>query len=137
MIDSSDDRFVVFYNFNEELNLLKELAENRPVSIINGEIKDRTAFDQYTNSIIFVQYQAGAMGLNLQAANKVIYFTLPQSSELFDQSHKRIHRIGQKNNCLYYYLLCAGSVEEDILETLKMRKDYTDELFKAYEAQIQ
>jgi SNF2 family DNA or RNA helicase len=137
LIDSSDDRFVVFYNFNEELNLLKELAENRPVSIINGEIKDRTAFDQYTNSIIFVQYQAGAMGLNLQAANKVIYFTLPQSSELFDQSHKRIHRIGQKNNCLYYYLLCAGSVEEDILETLKMRKDYTDELFKAYEAQIQ
>lgn len=137
LIDSSDDRFVVFYNFNEELNLLKDLAEDRPISIINGETKDRTAFDQYDNSIIFVQYQAGAMGLNLQAANKVIYFTLPQSSELFDQSHKRIHRIGQKNNCLYYYLLCAGSVEEDILETLKMRKDYTDELFKAYEAQIQ
>lgn len=137
LIDSSDDRFVVFYNFNEELNLLKDLAEDRPISIINGETKDRTAFDQYDNTIIFVQYQAGAMGLNLQAANKVIYFTLPQSSELFDQSHKRIHRIGQKNNCLYYYLLCAGSVEEDILETLKMRKDYTDELFKAYEAQIQ
>lgn len=136
LIDSSDDRFVVFYNFNEELNLLKELAEDRPVSIINGETKDRTAFDQYENSIIFIQYQAGAMGLNLQTANKVIYFTLPQSSELFDQSHKRIHRIGQKNNCLYYYLMCAGSVEEDILETLKMRKDYTDELFKAYESQI-
>lgn len=136
LIDSSDDRFVVFYNFNEELNLLKDLAENRPVSIINGEIKDRTAFDEYGNSIIFIQYQAGAMGLNLQAANKVIYFTLPQSSELFDQSHKRIHRIGQKNNCLYYYLMCAGSVEEDILKTLRMRKDYTDELFKAYETQI-
>ena len=133
LVDSSDDRFVVFYNFNEELNLLKELAENRPVSIINGETKDRTAFDQYENSIIFVQYQAGAMGLNLQAANKVIYFTLPQSSELFDQSHKRIHRIGQKNNCLYYYLLCAGSVEEDILDNLKMRRDYTDALFEAYE----
>lgn len=136
LIDSSDDRFVVFYNFTEELNLLKDLVQDRPISIINGEIKDRTAFDQYKNSIIFVQYQAGAMGLNLQAANKIIYFTLPQSSELFDQSHKRIHRIGQKNNCLYYYLLCAGSVEEDILENLKMRKDYTDELFKVYETKL-
>ena len=136
LIDSSDDRFVVFYNFTEELNLLKDLVQDRPISIINGEIKDRTAFDQYENSIIFVQYQAGAMGLNLQAANKIIYFTLPQSSELFDQSHKRIHRIGQKNNCLYYYLLCAGSVEEDILENLKMRKDYTDELFKVYETKL-
>ncbi len=136
LIDSSDDRFVVFYNFTEELNLLKELVEDRPVSIINGETKDRTAFDQYGNSIIFIQYQAGAMGLNLQAANKVIYFTLPQSSELFDQSHKRIHRIGQKNNCFYYYLMCAGSVEEDILANLKMRKDYTDALFEAYERKV-
>ena len=133
LIDSSDDRFVVFYNFNEELKLMLNLVEDRPVSIINGEIKDRTAFDQHGNGIIFVQYQAGSMGLNLQAANKMIYFTLPQSSELFDQSHKRIHRIGQQNTCFYYYLMCAGSVEEDILATLKMRRDYTDELFKAYE----
>lgn len=136
LVDSSDDRFVVFYNFTEELNQMMNLVQDRPISIVNGETKDRTAFDQYGNSIIFVQYQAGAMGLNLQAANKAIYFTLPQSSELFDQSHKRIHRIGQENHCLYYYLMCAGSVEEDILANLKMRKDYTDELFKAYENQI-
>ncbi len=136
LVDSSDDRFVVFYNFTEELNLMKALIEDRPISIINGETKDRTAFDQYGNAIIFVQYQAGAMGLNLQEANKTIYFTLPQSSELFDQSHKRTHRIKQKNNCFYYYLMCSDSVEEDILQTLKIRKDYTDELFKNYESKL-
>jgi SNF2 family DNA or RNA helicase len=134
LVDSSDGRFVVFYNFTEELNLMVNLVQDRPISIMNGETKDRTAFDQCGNGIIFVQYQAGAMGLNLQAANKAIYFTLPQSSELFEQSHKRIHRIGQENHCLYYYLMCAGSVEDDILENLKMRRDYTDELFKAYES---
>ena len=63
LVDSSDDRFVVFYNFTEELNLLKDLVQDRPISIINGETKDRTAFDQYENSIIFVQYQAGANGV--------------------------------------------------------------------------
>ena len=40
---------------------------------------------------------AGAVGLNLQKSNKIIYFSLPLSSELFEQSKKRTHRIGQKS----------------------------------------
>jgi SNF2 family DNA or RNA helicase len=136
LINSTEDRLIVFYNFNDELVELIKLAEDRPTSIINGSIKDLSAYENQNNSITFVQYQAGAMGINLQKANKVIYFTLPQSSELFEQSKKRVHRIGQKNKCFYYYLICKNSVEEDILETLKMRKDYTDELFKAYESKL-
>jgi len=133
LIDSTEDRLVVFYNFNEELAELTDLAQDKPISIINGSIKDLTAYEEHENSITFVQYQAGAMGLNLQKANKAIYFTLPQSSELFEQSKKRIHRIGQNKRCFYYYLLCTGSVEEDILTNLELRRDYTDELFKKYD----
>lgn len=40
---------------------------------------------------------------------------------------------GQKNNCMYYYLITENSIEEKIFETLKQRKDYTDELFKKEE----
>ena len=134
LIDSTEDRLVVFYNFNDELAELTVLVQDKPISIVNGSIKDLSAYEEHENSITFVQYQAGSMGLNLQKANKVIYFTLPQSSELFEQSKKRVHRIGQKNRCFYYYMMCSNSVEENILSTLKMRKDYTDELFKAYEA---
>ena len=135
LVESTDDRLIVFYNFNEELFKMKSIVEEleKPVSIVNGSIKDLEAYENQTDSITFVQYQAGSMGLNLQKANKVIYFTLPQSSEHFEQSMKRIHRIGQKNNCFYYLLMVKNSVEEVILETLKMRKDYDDELFKKYE----
>ena len=133
LLDSTNDRLIVFYNFNDELAALAELCGEKPISIINGSIKDLEAYDQYDDSITFVQYQAGAMGLNLQKSNKVIYFTLPQSSELFEQSKKRVHRIGQNQHCFYYFMICAGSVEEDILQTLEMRKDYTDELFREYE----
>lgn len=136
LVDSTEDRLIVFYNFNEELTELTALVQDKPVSIVNGSIKDLSDYEEHENSITFVQYQAGAMGLNLQKANKVIYFTLPQSSELFEQSKKRVHRIGQKNRCFYYYMMCIDSVEEDILLTLKMRKDYTDELFKAYESKL-
>ena len=135
LVQSTDDRLIVFYNFNEELNKLVEIVQEieKPISMVNGSAKDLDAYESQTDSITFVQYQAGAMGLNLQKANKIVYFTLPQASDQFEQSKKRIHRIGQKNNCFYYLLVCRNSVEEDILETLKMRKDYDDELFKKYE----
>lgn len=34
---------------------------------------------------------------------------------------------------MYYYLITENSIEEKIYDTLKQRKDYTDELFKKEE----
>lgn len=134
LIQNTNDRLIVFYNFTAEVNKLIEIVEenNRPWSIISGNNKTLSAYENYNNSITFVQYQAGAMGLNLQKANKLIYFTLPLgkgSCGLWEQSKKRIHRIGQNNTCFYYYLLCRNSIEERNLEMLKLGKDLTDELF--------
>lgn len=132
LIESTNDRLIVFYNFNLELLKLDFICKelNRPVSVINGGRKDLEAYENESDAVTLVQYQAGAMGLNLQKANKVIYYTLPERSELFEQSKKRIHRMGQKNACFYYVLMCKNTIEEDIYATLKMRKDYTDELFR-------
>jgi len=132
LLESTNDRLIVFYNFDDELKTLKNITwqytEN--ISEVNGSFKDLTAYEQFDDSITFIQYQAGAMGLNLQKANKIVYFTPPLSSELFEQSKKRIHRIGQKKTCFYYYLTCKSSIEEKIYKTLAMRKDYTDALFE-------
>ena len=132
LAESTQDRLIVFYNFNEELYHLKQIAYEleRPISEINGTVKNLTAYESESNSITFIQYQAGAMGLNLQRANKIIYFTLPLMSELFEQSKKRIHRIGQTKACFYYVLIVKNSIEELIYKTLKLRKNYTDYLFK-------
>ena len=128
LIDSTDDRLIVFYNFNDELEVLKSAIEDKHISVINGKTKDLLAYELCYNSVTFVQYQAGAMGLNLQKANKIIYFTPPLSSELFEQSKKRIHRIGQEQACFYYQL--TSGIESRIYDTLSMRKDYTDKLFE-------
>lgn len=137
LIESTKDRLIVFYNFNNELEKLKEICSNqgKEISIVNGQTKDLKAYENEENSVTLIQYQAGAMGLNLQKANKIIYFSLPERSELFEQSKKRIHRIGQDRPCFYYYLISNNTIEVDILETLKMRKDYTDELFKLKEGE--
>lgn len=131
-LQSTNDRVIVFYNFTDEAKKLIHIANelDRPWGIINGEQKNYAAYENYEDSVTFVQYQAGSMGLNLQKANKILYYSLPERSELFEQSKKRIHRIGQSKPCFYYIFKCKGTIEEDVHEALKQRKDYTDELFR-------
>jgi SNF2 family DNA or RNA helicase len=133
LCDSTNERLIVFYNFNAELEALRQIAAElgKPISEVNGHVKDLTAYEAEENAVTLVQYQAGAMGLNLQKANRVIYFTPTDKSELFEQSKKRIHRIGQERPCFYYLLTCQNSVEDhEIYPILGLRKELTDELFK-------
>lgn len=135
LLESAGDRLIVFYNFTAELVQLVQMAnaQERPISIVNGQQKDLTAYEDQEDAVIFVQYQAGAMGLNLQKANKTVYFSLPfgkGSCDLWQQSKKRTHRIGQLNKCLYYYLICKGTIEEKNLINLRLGKEYDDYLFE-------
>lgn len=131
LIASTNDRVIVFYNFTAELIELEAICHDlaRPFSLITGSCKRLDEYEVHDNSVTLIQYQAGAMGLNLQKANKIIYFSLPERSDLFEQSKARIHRIGQGRPCFYWIMMCAGSVEEMILDALQNRKDFTDELF--------
>ena len=136
LIQSTNERVIVFYNFTAELDEMQRILMDEDFmihmrfSVVNGEIKALQNYETKEDSITFIQYQAGAYGLNLQKACRIIYFTPPLSSELFEQSLKRIHRIGQSRSCFYYYLITRGSVEENIYRTLAKRKNYTEELFK-------
>lgn len=131
LVESTEDRLIVFYNFTEEWHRMGQICDElgRPSAVVNGTFKHPEVLEK-EGAVLFVQYQAGAMGLNLQKANKIIYYTLPLSSELYEQSKKRIHRIGQDQPCFYYQLIVTGSIEEKILQTLEMRKDYTEKLFE-------
>ena len=132
LLESTDDRVIIFYNFKYEYELIKELCDklNKPVSTVNGTIKDLSNYNSKENTVTLCQYQSAAMGINLQKCNKIIYFSLTLSSELFEQSKKRTHRIGQEKTCFYWYLITEKSIDENIYKTLQERKDYTDKLFE-------
>lgn len=135
LIESTGERLIIFYSFNDELEKLKSICESlgRPTSEINGHLKDLTAYEREGDSITLCQYQSASKGLNLQKCNRIVYFSLPLSSEDFEQSKKRIHRIGQGKPCFYYLMICKDTLEEEIYQTLQERKDFTDELFRGYE----
>lgn len=128
LLESTDDRLLIFYNFDEELQQLKELCKGRPISEVNGHTKDLQAYENEDNSVTLIQYQAGSMGLNLQKSNKIIYFSPTTRSDFFEQSKKRTHRVGQERPCTYYMISCG--IDNNIYKALEQKKDFTDELFR-------
>lgn len=137
LLASTNDRLIVFYNFTAECEKLIKIAEefDRPWSVVNGAGKNLLAYEKYSDSITFIQYQAGSKGLNLQKANKIVYFSLTEKCDDWMQSQKRIHRIGQERPCFYYIMKCRRTVEDKIHAALKRGEDYTDELFREEETQ--
>lgn len=120
---------------------------DRPISEINGHTKDLTAYEQESNSVTLCQYQSASKGLNLQKCNRIIYFSLPLSSEDFEQSKKRIHRIGQEKTCFYYLMICRGRVEVEtaikntkdavLISAKETATSYTDDKLKSYSTSAQ
>lgn len=129
---AGDEMVIVFYNWTAELRILQSVCGklHRPMSLINGQTKDTKNYQAGTpGTVILCQYQAASMGLNLQKARICIFYSQCLSYSDYEQAKARIHRIGQNRNCNFYNLICESSIEEDILETLEQRKDYTEQLF--------
>ena len=71
----------------------------------------------------------------MRAAKYIIYMSVTNSAEFFDQSRGRIRRNGQKaGRVMYYHIVAKGSVEEKELASVRAGVDYTvDDYCRDYE----
>ena len=123
-------KVVVFARFVPEIEGIRDMLEEKNIgySLIYGATQDRAAqvkkFQENPDVKVFIgQLQTTGMGLTLTAANVAVFYSLDFSYANYEQSRARIHRIGQKEKCLYIHLVGKGTVDEKILHALKHKAD--------------
>lgn len=132
LLDSTQDSFLIFYNFNQELEDLKALLTKKEIKFyeINGSKNeyDLSKTDK-GRFVVLGQYKSASTGINYQQINRTIYYSPTWSGSDYRQSLKRTNRIGQQNTCFYYQLITLGTIERNVYKALQDSGDYSNEMF--------
>ncbi len=75
---------------------------------------------------VFFSTDAGATGLNLQAASALVHLELPFNPAVLAQRNGRIHRLGQERACLCVAVVAADSYESRVLANLGRKQALFD-----------
>ena len=90
-------------------------------------------FQNDDNCKVFIgQIAAAGLGITLTAASTMVFYSLDYSMSNFEQAKARIHRVSQKNDCLYIYLIAKGTVDGKILKSLRQKVDLAKLLVDDY-----
>lgn len=122
-------RILIFSQFTEMLSLIGDALTKDaiPFTTLTGDTPGKTRtqrvalFQQAEIPVFLISLKAGGTGLNLTAADTVIHYDPWWNPAVEAQATGRAHRMGQENPVFVYKLVCAGTVEERILD-LQARK---------------
>ena len=122
-------KVLVFTTFAEYINLLEpKLKPFRPV-VITGSIsyKQRDeAVDTFNNNpdcrVMLGTTGAMGEGLNLQAADVVIFLNHDWTPAANEQAYSRAYRRGQEKPVHVINLVASGTVDEHVIELLETKK---------------
>jgi len=78
--------------------------------------------------VLILNDQAGALGLNLQAANYCVFYECPVTPIVRQQAEKRCHRAGQTESVHYYDLVMRNTIDVKILAAVRAGKNLMEEL---------
>ncbi|XP_052114813.1 chromatin-remodeling ATPase INO80 isoform X1 [Arachis duranensis] len=121
---AGNHRVLLFAQMTKMLNILEDYMNYRKYKYFrldgSSTIQDRRDMvkDFQDRSDVFVfllSTRAGGLGINLTAADTVIFYESDWNPTLDLQAMDRAHRLGQTKDVTVYRLICKETVEEKIL----------------------
>lgn len=123
-------KIIVFYNYNYELELLRNAPYGKDVSIAEWNGDKHQLIPKTDRWVYLVQYFAGAEGWNCVETDTMIFYSLNYSYKIMTQSAGRIDRMNTSFTDLYYYKLKSNSpIDIGISHALRKKKNFNENKF--------
>ena len=127
---SSNERVIVFYNYNYELDRILAVAESLglPTAQWNGHRHD--AIPAEPRWVYICQYTSAAEGWNCTSTDTVLFWSLNYSWRVTEQCEGRIDRLNTPYSRLkYYFLESHSSIDEAVRRSLSSKKVFNERAF--------
>jgi len=129
--DHPDQRLLIFTEFKDTLDYLVSRLRDWgfKVGYIHGSMKSGSRDDPGTRLYVEQQFTEGAIqvlvateaageGINLQVCHILFNYDIPWNPMRLEQRMGRIHRYGQRKDCLIFNFVATNTVEGRVLQRL-------------------
>lgn len=129
--DHPEQRLLLFTEFKDTLDYLVERMKQWGfrVGFIHGGMKSGSRDEPGTRLYAEQQFREGGIqvlvateaageGINLQACNILFNYDIPWNPNRLEQRMGRIHRYGQRKDCLIFNFVATNTIEGKVLQRL-------------------
>lgn len=134
LIEGANGKSVlIFYNYKHDKD---RIISRFKASEINNS-QDITRWNEGKIKIAIAHPASAGHGLNLQmGGSTAIWFGLNWSLELYEQANARLYRQGQKETVIIHHIMCKGTIDEKVMDSLEKKHKGQESLINAVKAEI-